>query len=194
MAHGFSRVTIRRKTFIIATAFLLFAVALGFLLPHINGPVRHPNVSSFSQPQETLVASPKSIPPQSEKIAAPAKPPVEFAVPPGGSPLAQSLNAPTNTAAQDVKILSDITKQFLSAAKDSWRPPIGDNADLAAVLRGSNRHHLVFIPAGHPAFNAGGLLVDRWGTPYFIHPRSSSAIDIISAGPDKKMFTADDVK
>jgi hypothetical protein len=150
-------------------------------------------------PRTVEPASRPPAPPKTDAIPAAMPPPEkaadappEYAVPPGGSPLARSLNAPGNTAAQDVKILSDITRQFLSVAKDTWRPPIGDNPDLAAVLRGSNRHHLVYIPAGHPAYDPQGRLIDRFGTPYFVHPLSSAHIEIRSAGPDRKMFTADD--
>ena len=38
-----------------------------------------------------------------------------------------------------------------------------------------------------------GQLVDRWGTAYWFHPNSSYQMEIRSAGPDKNLFTADDV-
>jgi hypothetical protein len=39
----------------------------------------------------------------------------------------------------------------------------------------------------------GGQLVDRWGTPYWFHPNSGNQMEIRSAGPDKNLFTLDDV-
>ena len=41
--------------------------------------------------------------------------------------------------------------------------------------------------------NADGELVDPWGTPYFFHQLSGTEMEIHSAGPDKKMWTDDDL-
>ncbi len=41
--------------------------------------------------------------------------------------------------------------------------------------------------------NDNGELVDRWGTPYFFHQISGADTEIRSAGPDKIMYTADDI-
>ena len=38
-----------------------------------------------------------------------------------------------------------------------------------------------------------GELVDRWGTPYFFHSVSAEKMEIVSAGPDKELWTDDDV-
>jgi hypothetical protein len=35
--------------------------------------------------------------------------------------------------------------------------------------------------------------LDRFGTPYFFHPISETRIDVRSAGPDRKLWTEDDV-
>ena len=52
---------------------------------------------------------------------------------------------------------------------------------------------LVILPPDHPALGVDGRLRDRFGTPYFIHPRGHLAFEIRSAGPDRKMFTDDDI-
>ena len=49
------------------------------------------------------------------------------------------------------------------------------------------------IPPDHPAINRRGELCDRWGTPFFFHAESAKQMSIRSAGPDKKMWTDDDV-
>jgi len=36
-------------------------------------------------------------------------------------------------------------------------------------------------------------LVDAWGTPYFFHQLAAMEMEIRSAGPDKVMWTADDL-
>jgi hypothetical protein len=36
-------------------------------------------------------------------------------------------------------------------------------------------------------------LVDQWGTPYFFHQLSASEMEVHCAGPDKMMWTSDDL-
>jgi hypothetical protein len=35
--------------------------------------------------------------------------------------------------------------------------------------------------------------VDRWDTPYFFHQMSASHMEVRSAGPDKMLWTSDDI-
>jgi hypothetical protein len=73
-------------------------------------------------------------------------------------------------------------------------PPIGDDRDLARALLGRNRDGLAFLPPDSPAYDSvTGHLKDRWGTPYFVHPRGPRDFEIRSAGADRKLFTADDL-
>ena len=82
---------------------------------------------------------------------------------------------------------------YFSIVKDHRRYPIGGNEDLAAALRGENANRQAFLPAGHRAFDSSGRLVDRWGTPVFVHPLAAREIEFRSAGPDRKLFTGDDI-
>jgi hypothetical protein len=109
-----------------------------------------------------------------------------------GSPLAQKLNAPGFTAQQDVEHLLEMIRQYERAMKQRRAHPIGNDMDLARVLSGRNALKITVIPPGHPALSADGHLLDRWGSPYFIHPRGQGAYEVRSAGPDKKRFTQDD--
>lgn len=109
-----------------------------------------------------------------------------------GSPLAAQLNAPDTSPAQDVVILHDLIRQYVTALQRRAGPPIGDDADLVRALTGRNPLKLTVIPGDHPAISSAGRLLDRWGTPYHIHARSSQSFDIRSAGPDRKLFTSDD--
>jgi hypothetical protein len=124
---------------------------------------------------------------------APSLAPAALPPPAADSPLAARLHAPDGTAADDLVVLHEIIGQFITSVKEPYRRPIGLNEDLAAALRGENPQRLVFIPAGHPAFNAAGQIIDRWGTPLFVHPRAADALDLRSAGPDRRLFTDDDV-
>ncbi len=109
-----------------------------------------------------------------------------------GSPLAADLNAPGGDAVRDVQTLHELLRQYLRILHHGQGPPIGDDIDLARALTGHNPMGLVAIPPGNPALSADGHLRDRWGTPYFIHPIGYGAFEIRSAGPDRKLFTADD--
>lgn len=111
---------------------------------------------------------------------------------PEHSPLADELNAPGFDSAHDLAVLRGLIGQLTTVLRLAERPPLGDNADLVAALTGRNRRQVVFLPSDHPALRAGQL-VDRWGTPYHFHARSADAIDARSAGPDRVLFTADDV-
>lgn len=73
-------------------------------------------------------------------------------------------------------------------------PQGGLNSEIVAKLIGNNDRKVALISPGHPAINAEGELVDRWGTPYWFHPVSRELMEIISAGPDRELFTDDDVR
>jgi len=70
--------------------------------------------------------------------------------------------------------------------------PVGNNAEITAALLGDNPRQLRLpLPEGS-ALTPDGELADRWGTPYFFHQLSGSRMEIRSAGPDRRMWTADD--
>lgn len=110
-----------------------------------------------------------------------------------GSPLAAELNAPGGDALHDVRALNAMIRQYLRILHNRQGLPIGDDIDLGRVLTGHNPMHFVLIPPGHPALGADGHLRDRWGTHYFIHPLGYGSFEVRSAGPDRKLFTADDL-
>jgi hypothetical protein len=71
--------------------------------------------------------------------------------------------------------------------------PLGANEDLAAALRGKNSAKVVFLPGDSACFNAAGQLIDRWGQPLFLHANDQQRLDLRSAGPDRQMWTDDDL-
>jgi len=107
------------------------------------------------------------------------------------SHLADLLNSPTTDINADLRLLDDIFQQYRSAIHGD--DPIGDNKDITAALVGNNKLEFAFIPKNHPAINQKGELCDRWGSPFFFHQLSGTEMQIRSAGPDKKLFTDDDI-
>jgi len=70
--------------------------------------------------------------------------------------------------------------------------PVGQNEDIVAALLGENEKRSAFLPKNIPVI-ADGKLIDRWGSPYWFHPVSGSEMEIRSAGPDRELFTGDDL-
>ena len=106
------------------------------------------------------------------------------------SHVADLLNSPTTDIHSDLRIVNELFDQFRSAVHGP--NPVGENAEIVAALTGKNKLGYAFLPPHHPAINAQGELVDRWGTPFFFHQLSSDQMQIRSAGPDHKMYTDDD--
>jgi hypothetical protein len=72
--------------------------------------------------------------------------------------------------------------------------PVGTNPEIAAALNGENPKQIKFIdPEAGLRINGKGELVDSWGTPFFFHQLSATDMEVRSAGPDKVMWTPDDL-
>jgi hypothetical protein len=71
--------------------------------------------------------------------------------------------------------------------------PVGTNADIVKELDGGNPKTARYLPSELKKLNEQGELVDSWGTPYFFHQLSAEEMETRSAGPDKVMWTSDDV-
>ena len=115
-----------------------------------------------------------------------SEPPLEI------SHLADALNAPSGDIRADLNILNEVLANFRSNFPRDGNP-VGNNAEITATLIGSNKLHYAVVPPNHPAINRVGELCDRWGTPFFFHAESGTKMGVRSAGPDKKMWTDDDV-
>jgi hypothetical protein len=136
--------------------------------------------------------------------------PSKFVATPGNSRAAQSLpggelviadiaaatralNAPDSTVEKDLELLQSVI-DFYRRANSGSNPGGGLNEEIVDQLRGKNAKRLAVIPPNHASINAQGQLLDRWGTPFWFHPIARDALDIRSAGPDRKLWTSDDVE
>ncbi len=72
--------------------------------------------------------------------------------------------------------------------------PIGSNIDITRTLRGDNPKKIIFVTPEEAPISARGELIDAWQTPYFFHQLSGTTMEIFSPGPDRQMWTADDLK
>jgi hypothetical protein len=94
---------------------------------------------------------------------------------------------------EDLRIVQAVLEAFRTSFPAEGNPT-GSNPEITAALSGANRLGLVLVPRGHPAINVDGALCDRWGTPYFFHSESRRRTTVRSAGPDRRMWTDDDVE
>ena len=72
--------------------------------------------------------------------------------------------------------------------------PVGTNQEIVAALLGDNLKQVrMDLPPGS-RLNGDRELCDPWGTPYFFHQQSAKEMEVRSAGPDRKMWTSDDLE
>ncbi|MBK8038752.1 MAG: hypothetical protein IPK22_16725 [Verrucomicrobiaceae bacterium] len=104
---------------------------------------------------------------------------------------ASLLNSPGQSIQEDLQIVAEFVDLIHKAGINA---SFGDNADITAALTGTQyagqKGHL--FPRQHNALR-GGQLVDRWGTPFWFHANGPGKLEIRSAGPDKQLFTTDDI-
>lgn len=138
----------------------------------------------------TKTSSPSSV--TSSIVAEPTRPPSDFVT---VDPSAYAgLYDPATSPLRDLNMVASMLENFfVSFLGQAPRPPLGSNQEITAALTGRNAQDLVFFPPDHPGINPAGELCDRWGTPYLFHPLSADHFEIRSAGPDRDLFTADDL-
>jgi hypothetical protein len=71
--------------------------------------------------------------------------------------------------------------------------PVGTNAEIMKAVMGGNSAGARLGPPDGQEINEQGELVDQWKTPYFFHQLSKDSMEVRSAGPDRQMWTADDL-
>lgn len=93
----------------------------------------------------------------------------------------------------DLTLMSRLMENSLLLLKSAGNRPLSANEDWADFLRGKNFAQEKFISETSVALNAQGQLIDRWGTPLFFHALGSGRYEIRSSGPDKILWTTDDL-
>jgi hypothetical protein len=183
------------------TIILLAAVALCFFLntKKSTAPPGSPVARSSSAGQPETPSAP-----QKDSATAPAASPADgnSAPPPMPAPnLAANAAAvqPVTSTVPPLDIPPEIVLQNVRHAITQYGTmfggnPVGTNPEITAALAGDNPQQINFIkPEAGMRINNNGELVDPWGTPLFFHQLSGADTEIRSAGPDRKMWTPDDL-
>jgi len=188
-----------KKGYIFAASLLLIALAF-YLLPDPKkptpttiAPAKQNSAPSrtTSSPDVSFIAA-ASAASNSPAISSLPKP----APGPAPAPQAGELkpDETANTVVGPETALQNVRRAVHQYGEMFGGNPVGTNPEITSQLSGDNPKHINFIspqPGAH--VDAGGDLVDEWGTPYFFHQLSGSEMEIHSAGPDKMMWTSDDL-
>ena len=102
----------------------------------------------------------------------------------------ESALAPNPAALIDVGRVRHMVSDYHTLMGEN---PVGTNAEIMKQMMGGNSHQATLGPPDGMTLNSQGELVDQWGTPYFFHQLSRDRMEVRSAGPDKVMWTADDL-
>jgi|GEM_PF-1008718 len=104
---------------------------------------------------------------------------------------ARSINEEGKTTHEDLETIWSLLQYSMRVYKSM--PVAADNQEFVSHLIGKNKKGVQILAHDHPAINEEGMLVDRWGTPYFFHPMSEKLVELRSAGPDGILFNEDDI-
>lgn len=111
-----------------------------------------------------------------------------------GEEILKDYARPGTRPEDDLSSLAHAVSNLMLLVKGGAPFRMGANEEFAAALMGKNADKLVFLAPPHPCLNERGQIVDRWKTPLFFHVRDATRIDLRSAGPDKEMWTEDDLQ
>ncbi|HEX3717420.1 MAG TPA: hypothetical protein VH595_05580 [Verrucomicrobiae bacterium] len=184
-----------RKLAILAVALCGVAVALFFCLRR-ETPLNNPpaaTIPAASQPITTPAAAKTASRPPAATQSSPT--PVYAAVPTTAPAKAarriyplQFTNIPPDRVMDNMRIV------FHEYASMFGGNPVGTNPEITAALSGKNPKQANFInPEAGMRIDAQGELIDPWGTPFFFHQLSGTVMEIHSAGPDRIMWSDDDL-
>jgi len=181
-------------------AILLLIAAVVYLFHDLNAPTPA-SLAPTTQESYTSLTKSSSVPVSvaasgaGSNSAATISPPIQ--APPKGPAAEAGELIPDPTPLTQVgpeTALQNVQRAVRQYGEMFGGNPVGTNPEITSQLSGDNPKHINFInpqPGAH--INGNGELVDAWGTPYFFHQISGSEMEIHSAGPDKIMWTSDDL-
>jgi len=109
-------------------------------------------------------------------------------------PLATSSAPEVGPGLSPALVLENMRSMFRNYSSRFGGNPVGNNLEITSVLNGANPAQAVFLnPEDGLRISDRGELVDHWNTPYFFHQLSRTEMEIHSAGPDRRMWTSDDL-
>jgi len=193
------------KRWLVAIALLIVAAGIALYLArstHEVSPVEKvesqkglPAPSSHDaspQSQQTTQSLPAIV--LSDTSSAPVSAPTLAAAANSTSATPEQLLSPEAPKLPPATVLENMRSAIRDYGSMFGGNPVGNNAEITRALNGDNPKQAKFIhPDSGLRINGKGELIDPWGTPLFFHQLSGSETEIRSAGPDKVMWTTDDL-
>ena len=147
------------------------------------------------------MSTPTSAPPVPQAVADAPSPtfhvpvePVAVAMPaPEIPPDQPAPKQPVVISPEALKDMDDIQFMLRDYRTRFGGNPEGTNAEIMQAVMGNNRVNARLGPPEGQTLNGEGELLDRWGSAYFFHQLSKGETEIRSAGPDRAMWTSDDI-
>jgi hypothetical protein len=189
-----------RNQLVIITVLCVLAVAAWLLLfgphpsTHISSPDRaNKAVALLSATTPTIAKNSTTTSPTASQPAA--------ATPASASVITPSKNSATLipaalefTKLPPETVLENMRLAFRNYLSAFGSNPVGTNPEITQALDGGNRKQTHFLNEDDGLrINGNGELIDPWGSPYFFHQLSGTEMEIHSAGPDRVLWTADDL-
>jgi hypothetical protein len=174
-------------------------IALFLLLNSPRNPADPGSKPALPSPQPaaaTAMAGSNSAPapPQTAALVPPTTP---VAAVPATAPLTGSAPVPVEPLVNGLPPATVLDNMRTAVRQYGLRfggNPVGTNPEITKALNGGNPKQVKFLPPDAGLrINGQGELIDSWGTPFFFHQLSAMEMEIRSAGPDKVMWTDDDL-
>ena len=175
-------------------------IALFLLLNSSRNPADSNSTSASPAGQPAAVAAAEAgsnstaAPPQTASLVPPTTPvaAVPAIIPSPGS--APASTEPLVDGLPPATVLDNMRTAVRQYGLRFGGNPVGTNPEITKALNGGNPKQVKFIPPDAGLrINGQGELIDPWGTPFFFHQLSAMEMEIRSAGPDKVMWTDDDL-
>src|SRR5260221_1132592 len=193
-----------KKSFLIILAAAFAAILAWWLLrarlAHPQDLIQsiqdEPRAVKTVPPLAYLPPSPGARPPASNLVQSPPASALPAKSPPA---VTSTLPSPATTSAEPPPLyppeilLDNMRNTVLQYGLMFCGNPVGTNLHITKALNGDNPKQVKFLGPDGNRVNQKGELVDAWGTPYFFHQLSAMEMEIRSAGPDKIMYTSDDL-
>ncbi len=187
------------KKFLIPLLVLAVVVVATLMKRPPSGEAPGPAISPTAETQPAPAPEPVPEVTATETILPGALPPgVPMPQPPPSAPgdrfprpsLEKSTDPDLDIARNDAENIGLMLRDFRTVIGEN---PTGTNAEIMKAVMGGNKKGAQLGPPTGMALNGEGELVDRWGTAVFFHQMSGNEMEIRSAGPDRKLYTSDDI-
>ena len=172
------------RTPVVCVAILAALSFIGWKLARPQAPALPPQTPR----QETIPAG--IVVTESNSPAPPAAPTARDTP---GDRLLVGYGDPAQPPQNDVVLIARMIANFLILDKQATDRPLSANEEWSAALRGKRPGSGPWISDGPPVFDSQHRLIDRWGTPLHFHALGGKQWEIRSAGPDRKLWTSDDL-